>query len=238
MWPELTEHELERYKRQIQMAGFGEESQRRLKGASALVTRLGGLGGPAALYLAMAGIGKLFIAHGGTCTPSNLNRMLLMRDDAVGRPRIPTLEIVTSTDYATEENVGEWVSQVDLVCTTTPDFGERLVLNRECVRQRKPLVHSGMNEWECQLTVIVPGQTPCLECLVPEPPEWWDPYGFGVIGPVCGMLGCLTALEAIKVLTGCAEPLAGTILSIDLEEMSMSKCRPNRRSDCGACGHL
>jgi molybdopterin/thiamine biosynthesis adenylyltransferase len=249
MLPELTPEELERYKRQMKMPGFGVEAQRKLKGSSALVTRIGGLGGPTALYLAMAGIGKLTIAHGGAITPSNLNRQLLMRGDAVGEPRAtvaaetltricPHVEVSAVCSNATPENVAELVGGVDLVCDTTPDFGERRLLNRECVKQGKPLVDSGMNDWECQLTVVVPGNTACLECLIPEPPEWWEPYGFGVLGGVCGALGCLTAIEAIKLLTGCGTSLAGHLLAFDLDELSFHKFEARRRSDCPVCGHL
>jgi len=141
-------------------------------------------------------------------------------------------------DNAKPDNVAELVGACDLVCATTPDFGERLVLNAEAVRQRKPLVDSGMNDWEAQLTVVVPGQTPCVQCRVPEPPDWWDPYGFGVLGAVAGTLGCLTALEVIKMLTGVGEPLVGTILSCDLEVCRFDRFHPRRRPDCPVCGGL
>lgn len=245
--PDLTPFELEKYKRQIQMPGFGEEAQRKLKGASALVTRVGGLGGPTALWLAAAGIGKLVIAHGGKVTPSNLNRQILMRGDGVGQPRIqqaretllrfaPEVEVVAYGEDAGEGNVAGWVAQVDIVCDTTPSFAERLLLNRECWRQGKPLVDSGMNGMEAQLTTILPPHTPCLQCLVPQVPQWWDPQGFGVLGALPGALGGLTALEAIKVLTGYGEPLLGKLLVIDGEDMSFARYDIHRREDCEVCG--
>lgn len=249
MPPELTAAELEQYKRQIQVPGFGAEAQAKLKGSSALVTRLGGLGGPTALYLAMAGIGKLVVAHGGQITPSNLNRQILMRGNAVGESRAavaeetlrricPQTELVVYAENVSAETAEDWVNQVDLVCDTTPTFVERLILNRECIKQSKPIVHCGMNDWDGQLTVVIPGRTPCVECLVPAPPDWWDPYGFGVLGATSGALGCLAATEAIKLLTGCGTSLAGSILSFDLEDMTFTKVRPQRRVDCPACGHL
>jgi len=245
---ELTDWERDKYRRQIQIEGFGEEAQLRLKSSAALVTRLGGLGGPTAMYLAMAGIGKLVVAHGGTVTPSNLNRMLLMRGDGVGKPRAPqareTLlrlnpdcEVIAIPEDAAEANVADWVAQVDIACDTTPRFEERFLLNRECWRQGKPLVDSGMNGMEAHLTTIIPGQTPCLECLVPEVPEWWDPLGFGVLGAVPGALGCLTALEAIKVLTGYGEPLAGVLLTLDAEDLTFDRLAISRRPDCPVCGN-
>lgn len=246
---DLTEWDLERYKRQIQIPDFGVEGQRRLKNSAALVTRLGGLGGPAALWLAAAGIGKLLIAHGGTLTPSNLNRMILMRGDreAVGQPRVPQavetlrrfapdVEVIGYEAYATEETAPEWVAQVDVVCDTSPDFRERLILNRECWRQRKILVDSGMNGMECQLTVIKPPDTPCLQCLVPEVPDWWDPLGFGVLAAVPGALGAFTALEAIKMITGLGKPLLGKLLTYDAEDMTFQTFQLHRRADCPVCG--
>lgn len=243
----LTEWELEKYKRQIMIPNFGVEAQEKLKQSGVLVTRVGGLGGPTALWLAAAGIGKLVIAHGGKLTPSNLNRQILMRGDGVGLPRIPQaeetlrrfnpdLEVVAYSADASQGNAADWISQVDIVCDTTPDFHERLVLNRECWRQRKPLIDSGMNGMEAQLTAIVPPHTPCLQCLVPEVPEWWDPMGFGVLGALSGTLGALTALEAVKVLTGYGEPLTGKLLVFDGEDMSFSKYTIHRRPDCPICG--
>ena len=244
---ELTDWEIEKYKRQIMIPGFGEEGQRKLKDSSVLVTRLGGLGGPAAIWLAAAGVGRLVIAHGGTLTPSNLNRQILMRGDSVGQPRVPQaketllrfnpdLEVIAYDAHANEQNAAEWVSQVDLVCDTSPEFTERLALNRECWRQGKPLVDSGMNGMECQLTVIKPPDTPCLQCLVPEVPDWWDGMGFGVLGAVSGALGALAAIEAIKVLTGYGEPLLGQMLVYDTEDMTFNTFALHRRENCPVCG--
>lgn len=247
MMLDLTESELEKYRRQIQIPGFGAEAQRRLRNSAALVTRVGGLGGPAALWLAAAGIGKLVIAHGGPLTLSNLNRQVLMRGDGVGRPRIPQaretllrfnpdVEVVALDANANEADAAEWVSQVDVVCDTTPDFAERLVLNRECWRQGKPLVDAGMNGMEATLTTMVPPKPPCLQCLVPEVPSWWDPMGFGVLGALPGALGALAALEAIKVLTGYGEPLVGRMLAFDGEDMSFATYQIAPRRGCPVCG--
>lgn len=244
---ELTPFEHEKYKRQMQLPGFGLEAQRRLKSSAVLVTRLGGLGGPTALALAAAGVGKLVIAHGGALTPSNLNRQILMRGDGVGRPRAPQaeetlrrfapdLEVVTYSQDVSDDCVAEWVSQVDVACATTPTFREHYILNRECVRQGKPLVHGGMNGMEGQLTTMIPGRTPCVECLVPETPDWWDPAGFGVLAAVPGCLGNLMALEAIKVITGFGEPLAGIMLTMDLEVGTFGRYSVSRRADCPVCG--
>lgn len=243
----LTEHELEKYKRQIMIAGFGVEAQVKLKNSAALVTRVGGLGGPTALYLAAAGIGKLLIAHGGKVTPSNLNRMILARGDGEGQPRMPQMvetlqrftpdvEVIGIGEDAREDNVAGWIEQVDIVCPTTPDFGERLILNAEAWRQGKPLIDAGMSGMEAQLTTIIPGETACLQCRVPEKPDWWHPLGFGVLGALSASLGCFAALEAIKVLTGYGTTLAGTLLVYDGEEMEFNKYELTPREGCPVCG--
>jgi molybdopterin/thiamine biosynthesis adenylyltransferase len=237
------------FKRQIQMPGFGEEAQQKLKNSSALVTRVGGLGGPTALYLAMAGIGKVVIAHSGKLTWSNLNRQILMRHDYVGKPRIecatelferlhPECEVVALGEDATGDNAREWVSQVDIVCDCPPTYEERYALNRACVELRKPMVEAAMYGMEGSLTTIVPGETPCLECLVPETPGWWEPYGFPVLGAISGALGCLTAVEALKVLTGFGEALKGQMLSYDANAMDFLKFPVSRRSDCPVCAGI
>jgi len=192
-------------------------------------------------------VGKLVIAHGGNVTPSNLNRQVLMRADGVGQPRVDqaveTLrrftadtEIIGYAADASDENAAGWVEQVDVVCDTSPDFAERLILNRECWRQGKVLVDSGMNGMECQLTVVKPPNTPCLQCLVPEVPDWWDPKGFGVLGAVSGALAAMTALEAVKMITGYGTPLLGRMLTFDTEDMTFQTFDLHRRPGCPVCG--
>jgi molybdopterin/thiamine biosynthesis adenylyltransferase len=246
---ELAEHEKEKYRRQMMIPGFGEEAQLKLKNSAALVTRVGGLGGPVALSLAMAGIGKLIIAHSSNLTWSNLNRQILMRGDSVGKPRIPQaietlnranpdVEVVGFETDANEENAEDWVSQVDIVCDCPPTFEERYALNRACVKLRKPMIEAAMHSMEGTLTTIVPGKGPCLACITPEAPKWWQPLGFPVLGAVSAALGCLTAIEAIKVLTGFGETLTGKILTYDSTSMDFVKFPVRRRPDCPVCGGI
>mgnify|MGYP005840207979 CR=1 FL=1 len=246
---ELTERDRELYKRQIQMPGFGEEAQAKLKASTALVTRVGGLGGPVALYLAMAGVGRIIIAHSGTLTWSNLNRQILMRYDHVGKPRIecatelfsrlnPKIEVVAYGENADRGRAREWVGMADVVCDCPPTFEERYALNEACVALRKPMVEAAMWGMEGSLTTIVPGETPCLACLVPEPPAWWQPLGFPVLGAVSAALGCFAAVEAIKVLTGFGRPLLNQMLTYDADQMEFLKFPVKRRADCLVCGHL
>ena len=249
MMVELTDRDRDMFKRQIQIPGFGEEAQLKLKNSSALVTRVGGLGGPVALYLAMAGIGRLILAHSGKLTWSNLNRQILMRYDGVGKPRVdcatelferlhPECDVVAVAEDTNESTAREWVSQVDVVCDCPPSFEERYAVNKACVDLRKPMVEAGMYGMEGTLTTVIPGETPCLACLVPEKPEWWETYGFPVLGAVSAALGCFAALEAIKVVTGFGEPLKGQMLSYDANAMDFYKFPVERRADCAVCGHL
>lgn len=245
--PDLTPTELERYSRQIQLPGFGEAGQAALKNSTALVTGVGGLGGTVALYLAIAGIGKLILVRGGDLRLDDLNRQILMTDDWVGKPRVfkakdtlaqinPHVEIEAVNDFVTAENVDELVQRADIALDCAHNFDERDLLNAACVRWDKPMVEAAMNGMEAYLTTVIPGQTPCLSCLFPEKPDW-DRWGFGVVGAVPGTLACLTALEAIKFITGLGEPLKGQLLTMDLTRLEFAKRRPYHDPDCPVCGH-
>ncbi len=246
MPPELTSEERAVYEWQMWSRGFGEEGQRRLKGAAALVSRCGGLGGPVAQELAAAGIGKLVIAHGGNLKPSDLNRQILMTHDWIGKPRIesitrrlgelnPRCEVTGVPENVTEENVEQLVEQVDIVFDCAPLFNERFLMNQECVRQGKPLVECAMFDMEGQVTVIIPGQTPCLSCIYPEMPPAWKRQ-FPVFGAVSATAGCIGVMEGIKILSGIGPSLAGQMLYYDLRTMNMQKIPLQRRPDCAVCG--
>ncbi len=244
--PALTDIERQVYEWQMWVAGFGEEGQRQLKGASVLVSRCGGVGGAVALELAAAGVGKIILAHAGNLKPSDLNRQILMSHDWLGRSRVecaaqrlrslnPRLEVVAVAENVSESNVAQLVGQADVVADCAPLFEERFLMNREAVRQGKSMVECAIYELEAQITSIVPGQTPCLACVYPEPPPDWR-REFPVFGAVSGMVGCLGAMEVIKLLTGLGEPLLGRLLTCDLRTMSFRSVKTMRRSDCPVCG--
>ncbi len=241
----LTGLERQVYEWQLSVAGFGETGQRRLKGASVLVSRCGGVGGAVALELAAAGVGRLILAHAGNLKPSDLNRQILMTHDWLGRPRVecaarrlralnPRLDVVPVNGNVSETNAARLVGQADVVVDCAPLFEERFLMNREAVRQGKPMVECAMYELDAQITTIVPGQSPCLACLCPEPPADWRRQ-FPVFGAVAGMVGCLGAMEAIKLLTGLGQPLLGRLLACDLRTMSFRTVKTTRRSDCSVC---
>jgi molybdopterin/thiamine biosynthesis adenylyltransferase len=243
----LTDEEKAVYEWQIWVPDFGESGQEKLKGASVLVSRCGGLGSVVAYELAAAGIGKIVLAHAGTVKPSDLNRQLLMTHDWLGKPRVesaerrlkelnPRLEIAAISENINEENVAEIVEQVDLIVDCAPLFDERYLMNREAVRQNKPLVECAMYELEAQLTSIQPGSTPCLACLYPQnPPEW--KREFPVFGAVSGAIGCLAAMEAVKILAEFGKPLFGELLTCDLRDMTFSRRTIGRDPECYVCSN-
>jgi molybdopterin/thiamine biosynthesis adenylyltransferase len=246
--PELTADERARYEWQLWVEGFGEAGQRKLKGATVLVSRVGGVGGCAAYQLAAAGVGRLILAHAGDLKASDLNRQLLMTTDWLGKPRIdsavrrlrelnPGIEIIGVPENISESNVARLVAQADLVVDAAPLFQERFLMNRECVRQRKPMVECAMYEYEAHLTTFIPGETGCLACLYPAHPEWWK-REFPVFGAVAGTVGNMGAMEAIKLLGGTGKTLAGRMLHMNLREMKFQTVKLRRDPACGVCGGL
>ena len=243
---ELTPTELERYRRQIMLPGFGEVAQQRLKDATVLVTGVGGLGGTAALYLAVAGIGRLILVRGGALRLDDMNRQVLMTHDWVGQPRVikaqktlqainPDVQVEAVIEYVTPENVDALVQAADVALDCAHNFAERDLLNAACVRWGTPMIEAAMNDMDAYLTTIVPGQTPCLSCLFPEKPDW-DRRGFGVLGAVSGTLACLTALEAIKLISGLGEPLLAQLLTMDLSRAEFAKRHTYHDPNCPVCG--
>lgn len=244
----LSDEERAVYEWQIWVEDFAEAGQESLKGARVLISRVGGLGSVVAYELAAAGVGTLVLAHAGNVKPSDLNRQLLMTHDWLGKPRVtsaqrrlkelnPRLNVVAVSENVNESNAPRLVEQVDLVVDCAPMFEERLAMNRSAVAQGKPIVECAMYDLEASLTSVLPGQTPCLACLTPEPPPAWK-REFPVFGAVSGTVGCLAAMEAIKILAGLGTPLAGTLLTCDLRSMTFSRRRIQRNSECKVCGSL
>ena len=243
---ELTAEELATYEWQLSVPGFGEAGQQALQAATVLVSRCGGIGGAAAYYLAAAGIGKLVLAHAGTLKLSDLNRQILMTHAWLGQPRVecaarrlrelnPRTIVEAVPENLSAANVQALVSRADLLVDCAPLFEERLLLNREAVRQHKPLVECAMYELQAQITCVLPGRTPCLACLYPEKPPAWKRQ-FPVFGAVAGMIGAYGAMEAIKLLAGLGEPLAGKMLLFDLRDGTSRRVALSRNPRCAVCG--
>ena len=233
------------YDWQRSVAGFGDAGQERLKAATVLVSRCGGVGGCVAQQLAAAGVGRLILAHAGNLRPDDLNRQLLMSYAGIGQSRIaqaaerlrafnPFVEVVPVAENVTAENAERLVQQADIVACCAPLFRERLLLNAAAVRHGKALVDCAMFELEVQLTTVLPGRSPCLACLYPEEPPQWQ-RRFPVFGAVAGTVGSLGAMEVIKVLAGLGTPLAGRMLIGDLGTMTFRTVQLRRRADCAVC---
>jgi molybdopterin/thiamine biosynthesis adenylyltransferase len=242
----MTDDERALYQWQLPVRDFGAPGQQRLKEATVLVTRCGGVGGSVAHQLAAAGVGRLVLAHAGNLRPDDLNRQLLMSYTGIGQSRVkqaaerlrqcnPFVEVVPIAENVSAENAEKLVGQADLIACCAPMFSERLLLNQAAVKQAKPLIDCAMFELDVQITTVLPGRSPCLACLYPEEPPDWQ-RRFPVFGAVAGAVGSLGAMEAIKLLTGIGTPLAGRMLIGDLATMTFRTVNLRRRPDCRVCG--
>ncbi len=233
------------YEWQLNVPGFGERGQEILRNSTALVSRVGGLGGPLAFSLAAAGIGKIILVHGGELREDDLNRQIVMHHDGLGEPRHsqaadtlrrfnPHVEIESVGENITEENVAGLVSKSDIVFSCAPLFEERLLMNREAVAQKKLLVDGAMFNMEGQVLAVRGGETTCLGCLVDSPPEGWQ-RRFPVIGALSAMIAQISALEGIKMLTGLGSAQTDTLIHVDSLSMDMRKIKVKRNPNCRYC---
>ena len=243
---ELTDEERAIYEWQMWVPGIGEEGQRKLKGTSVLISRVGGLGGVVALELAAAGVGRLVLAHAGDLKPSDLNRQLLQTRNHIGQPRIesivrrlkelnPSCDVVGIPENISNENADQIVAQADIVVDAAPLFEERLAMNAAAFRAGKPMVECAMHTLTAQITTFIPGRSGCLSCYVPEPPPSWKRQ-FPVFGAVSGTVACLGAMEVIKWATGIGTLLTGQMLTMELDHMRFNRLALPRRLDCPVCG--
>jgi molybdopterin/thiamine biosynthesis adenylyltransferase len=249
MTRELTEPEINRYARHIVMAEIGGVGQSKLLDAKVLVVGAGGLGSPAALYLAAAGVGRLGIIDADVVDMSNLQRQILHHVDDVGRPKVqsavesiarlnPDVKVEPFQTLLSSENAKDIIGQYDVVVNGCDNFPTRYLVNDCCVLLKKPLVDGSIFKFEGQVTVFAPGQG-CYRCLYPAPP----PPGLvpscqeaGVLGVLCGIVGSLQAIEAIKLLLGIGDSLTGRLLFIDSLGMEFRQVKVRRDPDCPVCG--
>ena len=239
--------ELERYDRQIRIKGLGKSGQSKLKKARVMVVGAGGLGCPASLYLVAAGIGHVAVVDKETVELSNLNRQILHWNDDIGRPKgismmeklrqlNPDVTVETVQKIVTTGNARQLVKGFTVVVDALDNWRTRFLLNKACVKEKIPFVHAGVYSLYGQITTILPGKGPCLQCILPKiPPE---EEKFPVLGATVGTLGLLEALETIKIITGLGEPLVGRMLHFDGETMSFQEIKVERRRNCPVCGSL
>ena len=242
----LSELDQAIYEWQLDVPGFGESGQCKLRQSTALVSRIGGLGGPLAFQLAAAGIGKLILVHAGNLRKDDLNRQILMQWDDLGKPRVesaartlaafnPNVEVETANANFSEDNAADLVSRADIVFDCAPLFEERFLMNRECIQQGKPLIDCAMYNLEGHVFPIVVGKTPCLSCLFPETPPHWK-RRFPVIGAVSALIANLGAMEGLKLLAGFGQSNLGKMIHLDASSMEMRKIEVKRRPACLVCG--
>ena len=247
----FTEDQVLRYARHIILPGIGGEGQRKLMDARVLVIGAGGLGSPAAMYLAAAGVGTIGLVDFDRVELSNLQRQLLHDTADVGRPKVdsardrlrelnPNVDVVTHETLLSSDNAFEVLGGYDVVVDGTDNFPVRYLVNDATQMLGKPLVYGSIYQWEGQASVFLPGkESPCYRCLFPEPP----PPGTvpscaegGVFGVLPGIIGSIQAVEAIKLVLGVGEPLAGKLVLYDALTNEFTTVRLRWDPDCPVCG--
>lgn len=221
----FSDDEVERYARHLMLREIGGQGQQALKGAKVLIVGAGGLGSPAALYLAAAGVGQIGLVDADSVSLSNLQRQILYRTADVGAPKVsvaaarlreinPHVNVAPIQDLVTEENAERLLAPYDLILDGCDNFPTRFVVNDAAVKLGKPLISGAIGRWTGQVGLF--NARPCYRCLVPEiPPDAETCSAVGVVGALAGVVGAMMALEAIKWLTSAGQSLAGRILIYD-----------------------
>jgi adenylyltransferase/sulfurtransferase len=248
---QLNQDELVRYSRHLILPEVGLEGQKRLKAASVLCIGTGGLGSPLTLYLAAAGVGRIGLVDFDVVDYTNLQRQIIHGTKDVGRPKIesaretlsdinPHVVIETYETMLSSENALELFRNYDVIIDGTDNFPTRYLVNDACVLLGKPNVYGSIFRFEGQATIFWAKEGPCYRCLYPEPP----PPGLvpscaegGVIGILPGIVGCIQANEAVKLILGIGEPLIGRLLLFDALGMRFKELRLRKDPDCPICGH-
>jgi molybdopterin/thiamine biosynthesis adenylyltransferase len=241
----LTPEQHQRYSRQIRLAAIGEAGQQRLLDARVLIVGLGGLGSPAAMYLAASGVGSLTLGDFDRVEPSNLQRQITHREIDIGGLKatsaIHTLQQINPTCEvealnSEEAELQREIRAANLVLDCTDNFASRFLLNRLAMAERTPLVNGAAIRMEGQILSALP-DGPCYQCVYPQELEQQEICAMeGVLAPVVGLIGTLQALQAIRILTGHAEALRGIMLLFDASAMEWQRVRVPKRSDCRVCG--
>jgi molybdopterin/thiamine biosynthesis adenylyltransferase len=242
----FSDEEVDRYARHLVLREIGGAGQQALKAASVLIVGAGGLGAPAALYLAAAGVGRIGLADPDTVALSNLQRQILYAGADVGRPKVEAaaerlaglnanVAIEPIAARLMPDNAAALVRPFDLVLDGTDDFATRFAVNAACLAEAKPLVSGAIGRWTGQVGVFA--GRPCYRCLVPEiPPEAETCATVGVIGALAGVIGAMMALEAIKLIVGAGESLTGRLLIYDALAAETRTVRVGADPACPACG--
>ena len=247
---ELDREEVYRYSRHLIMPEVGMEGQLKLKQARVLCIGAGGLGSPLALYLAAAGVGTLGMVDFDVVDFTNLQRQIIHGTKDVGRPKLdsardailninPSIEVVPFETRLTSENALDIIRDFDIVADGTDNFATRYLVNDACVLSKKPNIYGSIFRFEGQASVFYAEEGPCYRCLYPEPP----PPGLvpscaegGVLGVLPGIVGCIQAIETVKLILGKGRPLIGRLLLFDALGMKFQELRLKKNPDCPVCG--
>ncbi len=246
----LTADQRRRYSRHLLVPEVGEDGQSKLLQSKVLLIGAGGLGAPAAYYLAAAGVGTLGIIDSDIVEESNLQRQILHNTKRIGMPKVesarmtltelnPDIKVVAINDRLTKENVRDIIWDYDVILDGTDNFPTRYLLNDASILAGKPVVHGSVFRFEGQVTVFKPFDGPCYRCLfpLPPPPELAPNCAeAGVLGVLPGTIGMLQATEVIKLLLGIGEPLVGRLLTYDALTETFDELRLSRNPQCPACG--
>jgi molybdopterin/thiamine biosynthesis adenylyltransferase/rhodanese-related sulfurtransferase len=246
----FTAEQAQRYSRHLLIPEVGEAGQQKLLQSKVLLVGAGGLGSPAAYYLAAAGVGTLGIIDSDVVDLTNLQRQILHSTDRIGQPKVdsarrtlealnPDVRVVAHGERLTSANIDQVITEYDVVVDGADNFPTRYLLNDASVKWNKPVVHGSIYRFEGQATVFKPGEGPCYRCLFaqPPPPELAPSCDTaGVLGVLPGVIGTIQANETIKLLLGIGEPLVGRLLLFDALEATFREVRLRRDPACPVCG--
>ena len=246
----FTNEQLERYSRHIILQEVGVKGQKKLLNASVLIIGAGGLGAPAALYLAAAGVGTIGIVDADEVDLSNLQRQVIHTTNDVGKAKVksaaetmeainPDVTVKTYRTFVDSTNIMDLIKDYDFIIDGTDNFPAKFLINDACVMAGKPFSHAGISRFKGQLMTYVPGEGPCYRCVFKNPPPK-DAVPTckqaGVIGAMGGVIGSLQAMEAIKYIIGKGELLTGKLLTYDALKMEFHTIKLPKDHHCAVCG--
>ena len=247
----FTNEQMERYSRHIILQEVGVKGQKKLLNGKVLIIGAGGLGAPAAMYLAAAGVGTIGIVDADEVDLSNLQRQIIHGTADVGKAKVksaketmnamnPDVTVNTYREFVTSENIMDLIKDYDFIIDGTDNFPAKFLINDACVMAKKPFSHAGIIRFKGQLMTYVPGEGPCYRCVFKNPPpKDADPTckQAGVIGAMGGVIGSLQAMEAIKYLIGVGDLLTGKLLTFDALKMEFHTIKlPKADHKCAICG--
>ena len=247
---DFTDQELERYSRHIILQDIGIEGQEKIGKGRVLIIGAGGLGSPAALYLAAAGVGAIGIADADQVELSNLQRQVIHTTQDIGRPKVesaaekmrainPHIAVKTYYEYIKADNIGQIIADYDFIIDGSDNFATKFLINDACIMAGKPFSHGGILRFHGQTMTILPGRSACYRCVFPAPP----PRGAvptcsqaGVLGAVAGILGTIQAAECLKFITETGALLTNALLVFDAKTMLFRKVDIRANKNCPVCG--